>query len=65
MKKYLQMGFLNKFEELVEIINLHLTSDKQTNSDYKRQEQLTQLFSEIQAIVILSIILIHYSSQNL
>ncbi len=49
MKKYLQMGFLNKFEELVEIINLHLTSDKQTNSDYKRQEQLTQLFSEIQA----------------
>lgn len=49
MKKYLQMGFLNKFEELIEIINLHLTSDKQSNSDHKRQEQLTQLFSEIQA----------------
>tara|TARA_B100000424_G_scaffold271454_1_gene274222 strand:- start:1199 stop:3784 length:2586 start_codon:yes stop_codon:yes gene_type:complete len=47
MKKYLQMSFLNKFEEIIEIYNIHLTSNQQSNSDKKREDQLNQLFEEI------------------
>ena len=47
MKKYLQMSFLNRLDEVIEIYNIHLTSNQQSNSDKKRHDQLTQLFNEI------------------
>ena len=47
MKKYLQMIFSNSNDELIEIYNIHLTSNQQKNSDKKRDEQIDQLFSEL------------------
>ena len=48
MKKYLLMTFKNKYDEVIEIYNIHLTSNQQINSDKKRDGQIDQLFGELQ-----------------
>ena len=47
MKKYLHMIFSNNQSELIEIYNIHLTSNQQIQSDKKRDGQIDQLFNEI------------------
>ena len=47
MKKYLHMSFKNRLDEIIEIYNIHLTSNQQLNSNQKRDGQLKQLFGEL------------------
>ena len=47
LKSAYRDGNVKALDELIEIYNIHLTSNQQKNSDKKRDEQIDQLFSEL------------------